>query len=72
MLMQSFLSISMNNALIVFNVAIKNNFQLRGSFQKLKYTFVRLILANLLCHILAQLHGMNPQTHSNVPQLLIK
>ena len=40
MLIQSLLSISMNNYLNeVFDVAVENNFQLRGSFQKLKCPF---------------------------------
>ena len=41
--MQSLLSISMNNVLIipneVFDVAIENNFQLRGSFKNFKCPF---------------------------------
>ena len=37
----------------VFDVATERNFQLRGSFQKLKNVhFVRLITVNLLCLIL--------------------
>ena len=55
----------------VFDVAIENNFQLRGSFQKLKCHFVKLIPANLLCHILVQLFGIKLRTHSSVLKILI-
>ena len=55
----------------VLDVAVENNFQLRGSFQKLKCSFIKLIPVNLLCHILVQLFGIKLWTHASVLKILI-
>ena len=54
----------------VFDVAIKNNFQLSGSFQKLKCPF-KTKPVKLLCHILVQLFEIKLRTHSSVLKILI-
>ena len=55
----------------VFHIAREDNFQLRGSFQKLECPFRKTNTGQLLCHILVQRLRTKPQTGSSVLRILI-
>ena len=55
----------------VFHIAREDNFQWRGSFQKLECPFRKTNTGQLLCHILVQRLRTKPQTGSSVLRILI-
>ena len=55
----------------VFDVAMENNFQLRGSFQKLKCPFRKTNTGQLALSYIGPFFGIKPRTHLSVLKTLI-
>ena len=54
-----------------FDIVIENNYQLRGSFQKLKCPFDKTNTGELALSYIVQHFGIKPWTHSSILKILI-